>query len=215
MASSRDTDRVARIDPAQVSAQALTAAAAWIRAGGIVVFPTETFYGLAVDPTRPAAVAALFDLKGRDRQVAVPLVAASREALERLCGPIDARSAVLADRFWPGSLSLVIEAPATIAPEVHGGAGTIAVRVPSHPLARALAEAAGGLVTSTSANRSGEPAAVDVASLGSWRDDPRVYVIDGGPTAGGAPSTIVDARRSPPILIREGAVPWSRVLESQ
>jgi L-threonylcarbamoyladenylate synthase len=108
----------------------------------------------------------------------------------------------------------VADASPDIAPAVHGGAGTIAVRVPDHPAARALAAAVGFPIVSTSANRSGEPAVntwdAAVAALGDLID----LVLDGGPTPGAAPSTVVDARGPVPVLIRAGAVPFSRVLEA-
>src|SRR5690606_10869779 len=181
---------------------------------GIVAFPTETFYGLAVDPTQPAAVAAIFDLKGRSESSALPLVAGSVEDVERVCGTLTGDSARLAAAFWPGPLSLVLDAPSGLAPGVDGGTGTVAVRVPSHPLARTLATRSAGLITATSANRSGEPAATAAADLAALAGDDRVRVLDGGATPGGAPSTIVDARGSAPRLIRAGAVAWDRVLRS-
>jgi len=206
--------RLSRVDPASCEVHDLAAAAAWLASGGIVVFPTETFYGLAVNPRSEAAVAAIFALKGRDQAVQLPLVAASREAVERVLGALDEGSRRLADRFWPGPLSLVVPATTSVARGVHNGTGTVAVRVPSHPVARRLAEAAGGLVTATSANRHGEPPAARVESLDGLAADPRVFVVDGGPTPGGLPSTIVDARTKPPVLVRPGAVKWEDVLAS-
>jgi L-threonylcarbamoyladenylate synthase len=202
-----------RVSPATCATADLAVAAAWLASGGIVAFPTDTLYGLAVDPRSDLAVAALFDVKGRDQRVAIPLIAASRAVVDGTLGPLDAASAQLADRFWPGPLSLLVDAPLSISRAVHGGAGTLAVRVPSHQVARALAESAGGLVTATSANRHGEPPALCAGALGALAADPRVFVVEGGPAGGGAPSTIVDARRSPAVLVRDGAVPWDRVLE--
>lgn len=189
-------------------------AAAWLRRGGIVALPTDTFYGLAVDPASAAAVRALFDLKGRDAGAALPLIAASIEQVEAFCGPLAGTTRRLAEAFWPGPLSLVWAAPAAVAPEVHAGLGTVAIRVPAHALARALAAAFGRPVTATSANPSGAPPARTVADLGAIARDPRVLVIDGGPAPGGAPSTIVDARQDPPALVRAGEIAWERVLGS-
>jgi L-threonylcarbamoyladenylate synthase len=189
-------------------------AADWIRRGGVVAFPTETFYGLAVDPTQPDAVAAVFHIKGRPDGMALPLVAASMAQVETLLGPLQGASARLAAVFWPGPLSLVLDAPPSIAPAVHGGTHTVAVRVPAHAIARALAEAYGHPITATSANRSGEPPVEDLAGLAAIAADRRVVVLDGGRTPGGAPSTIVDARATPVRIIRDGAVPSDRVLRS-
>lgn len=189
-------------------------AADWIRQGGVVVFPTETFYGLAVDPRQPDAVAAAFDLKARPDGVALPLVAASVAQVEQYFGALRGANARLAAAFWPGPLSLVLDAPASIVPAVHGGTRTVAVRVPAHPIARALAEAYGHPVTATSANRSGEPAVEVVTGITAITEDRRVVVLDGGRTPGGSPSTIVDARGTPIRIIRHGAVPSDRVLRS-
>jgi len=201
-----------RVDPAGCTEGQLAPAVAWLRDGGIVAFPTETFYGLAVDPRSPSAVAALFDLKGRPDALALPLIAASMTAVEAWSGPLSSLTRRLAAAFWPGPLSLIVDVLVSLAPRVAAG-GTVAVRVPSHVVARELAAAWGAPLTATSANLSGQPSARTVEELGAIVDDARVLVIDGGPTPGGRPSTIVDARNAPPTLVREGAVPWKRVLE--
>lgn len=201
-----------RVDPATCTVADLAEACAWIRTGGIVAYPTDTFYGLAVDPTSDAAVAALFDLKGRDPAVAMPLIAAT-PAQARAVAVIDATSARLAAAFWPGPLSLVLDAAPSVATAVHAGRFTVAVRVPAHRVAQTLAAACGIPITSTSANRSGEAPVSTVDGLAGLAGDPRVLVIDGGATPGGRPSTIVDARVVPPRLVREGAIAWNRVLD--
>ncbi len=202
-----------RVDPATCRAEDLAAARDWLRAGGIVAFPTDTFYGLAVDPTNTAAVRALFDLKGRDARVAMPLIAASMAHVRAVAGPINDASLRLARAAWPGPLSLVLDASPAVATDVHAGRGTIAIRIPAHRVASELAEAFGGAITATSANVSGEPPVSSADALGVIGRDPRVFVIDGGATPGGVPSTIVDARGDAPVLIRDGAIAWNRVLD--
>lgn len=201
--------------PAGFTPDALRPAAEWLAQGGLVVYPTDTFYGLAADPGSRQAIDALFDLKGRDATAALPLIAASRAQIEAAGGVLPGRTVELADRFWPGPLSLVIEAPSWIVPAVHAGRGTVAVRVPDHPAARALAEAFGRPITATSANRSGEPPATVVSTVALPTDDPRLLIVDGGPTAGGAPSTLVDARGDDMQCLRHGAIAWERVLTSR
>jgi len=154
----------------------------------------------------------LFQLKGREASAALPLIAASRAQVEAWAG-LSASARRLADVFWPGPLSLICDAPRSIVPAVHAGRRTVAIRVPAHAIARALAGAWGGPITATSANRSGAPPAHDPLALDAIADE-RLLVIDGGPTAGGPPSTIVDAREAPAVLIREGAIAWNRVLHS-
>ena len=177
-----------------------------------MAFPTDTLYGLAVDATSADAVAALFELKGRGADSALPFVAASRRQVEQWCGLSD-QDARLADAFWPGPLALIRPAPAAVVAGAHAGLGTVAVRVPDHPIARALAEAWGAPVTATSANRSGDRPAARVVDLGSLVS-PRLLIIDGGDAPGGSPSTIVDAREQPARLVRAGAIAWERVLDS-
>ncbi len=205
--------RIVGVDPEQCRPEDLAPAVAWLRDGGIVVFPTDTLYGLAVDIRSRVAVKRLFALKGRSARAAMPLIAADIAQVVACGGALDAREARLASAFWPGPLSIVRDAPPWVAPEVHGGRRTIAIRVPAHPVARRLCEAWGGPLSATSANLSGAPGVDRVDALGAIAEDPGVLVIDAGVTPGGLPSTLVDARTSRPVLLREGAIPWSRVLE--
>jgi L-threonylcarbamoyladenylate synthase len=201
------------VDPAAATSADLAPAAAWLASGGVVAYPTDTLYGLAVNVRDPAAVKRLFALKGRAAAAALPLIAASAAQVVADTGALSAREALLVQRFWPGPLSLVRDAPSWMPAEVHGGRRTVAVRVPNHVVARALAEAAGGLIAATSANRSGEPPTASARDLDALAADPDVFVVDAGPVTGGAPSTLVDVRGATPICLREGAVAWSRVVE--
>lgn len=200
------------VDPSACTPRDLWPAVEWLHAGKVVAFPTDTLYGLAVDPASDTAVHALFELKGRDVSAALPLVAASRSQVESWCG-LSATARKLADEFWPGPLSLVCDAPRSVVPAVHAGRRSVAIRVPAHQIARTLAAAWGAPLTATSANRSGQPPAHVAAELEPI-DDARLLVIDGGPTVGGLPSTIVDARATPVVLVRAGAIDWDRVLHS-
>ena len=192
---------------------ALQTAAAVLARGGLVVFPTDTFYGLAADPWQVDAVARIFAAKGRAASMALPLIAADRSQAERATTGFSALAARLADAFWPGPLTLVLQANPNLAEQVHAGSGSVAVRVPDHVVARRLAAAAGGLITATSANRSGSAASatadVPLATLREFVD----LVLDAGPTPGGPASTIIDVRDTPIRLVRSGAVPFAKVLE--
>ena len=171
--------------------------AAELRSGGVVVFPTETFYALGADPRCAGAVSDVFRLKGRPEDRRLPWIAASRAQVEAVCllsGP----AAALADRCWPGPVTLVLPLRAD------AGEG-VAVRVSSHPLARALAEALEHPVISTSANPSGAPplttaAAVREALVGGGAESLRI--LDGGRTPGGEPSVIVDLTGASPRVLR-------------
>ena len=184
-----------------------------LRAGGVVAYPTDTFYGLAADPRNPSAVARLFAIKGRATGQAIPLVAAD-QAQAAQAAHFDARATRLAEAFWPGPLSLILPANAVICQDAKAADGSIAVRVPASDAARAIAKAFGFCITATSANMSGEEPLTSAArvteSLGGALD----LVLDAGETPGGAPSTLVDARDETPRLVRAGAITWDRVLRS-
>lgn len=190
----------------------LAAAASVLRAGGVVGYPTDTLYGLAVDPRSDAAVARLFDLKGRDAASPIALIAADTRTAQQagVFGAIEHR---LAATFWPGPLTIVVPATGEMAAALAPG-GTIGVRVPAHFVARRLSSAFGGCITATSANRTGWPACVTADEVTAALGESLDVLIDAGPTAGGAPSTVVEVIDARVTLHRAGAVAWDRVLES-
>lgn len=202
-----------QMNPREWTADVLRPAVEALRRGGIVAFPTETFYGLAVDPRSEPAVKKLFGLKGRERDQPFPLVAADDRQVAEQVGTMTALARRLASKGWPGPLTLIIPAASALCADVHLGTGRVAVRVAGHSVARALAECAGHPITSTSANVSGRPAASTADEVVAAFGDGIDVLIDAGPTSGGLPSTIVDATGTYPILIRAGAIPWDRVLE--
>ena len=190
-------------------------AAAWeLSRSGVVAYPTDTLYALGVDPRDPEAVARLYRGKARSARLAVPLIATDLEQVEVCAAGLSSLARHLAMYFWPGPLSLVLDGAVTLDRRILGDGGSVAVRVPDHPVATALARAFGHPITSTSANRSGFQAATDAESVAATVGDWVELILDGGQTVGGAPSTIVDARDNLPVLVREGAVPWERVLQS-
>ena len=202
-----------RVEAGRPDRHTLARAAAIVRDGGIVAYPTDTLYGLAANPASAAAMAQLYRIKGRPVDLAVPLVASGLDQIEAAGGVLDPASHRLAGAFWPGPLTLVISAWPRLDQSVHAGLGTVAIRVPDHPVARMLADACGWPITSTSANVSGEPATMEPERVRLALAGNLDGLIDAGPSPGGPPSTIVDARAGVPRLIRPGAVPWDRVLE--
>lgn len=186
--------------------------AAMLRAGAVAAVPTDTLYGLAVNPFDAAAVGRLFVVKSREQERALPLVAADTAQVRMSLGELSALGERLAERFWPGPLTIVIPAPSTLAAEVTGGSGTVAVRVPAHAVIRTLCAAAGMPLTATSANVSGQPATADPDHVAQVLGDVIDVLVDAGHTRGGPPSTIVDVTGSTPRLIRAGAVEWEDVL---
>lgn len=176
-------------------------AAEALRAGGLVVFPTDTVYGIGVDPSNPQAIRRIYRAKGRPDEKAIAWLVESIDRVRAYC-VVDGRAERLAEQFWPGALTMVLKRHAPTA----GDLDTLAVRAPAHPIALALISATGGPVATTSANRSGEPsprtAAEADAQVGRWAD----LLIDAGPTPGGIDSTVVDLSVNPPRLLRPGAV---------
>lgn len=199
------------VDPDAPQRDAIEEAAKWIVTGGLVAIPTDTLYGLAVDPFRRDAVERLFAAKERPLDRAVPLIAADAAQVAAAIGPLPPLGTRLAERYWPGPLTLVVPAPRGMAPRVMGDGGTVGVRVPRHDVARAIARACGRPITATSANVSGRPATADPAEVEETLGDRVDLLIDVGPTAGGAPSTIVDVTGAEARLVRAGAIPWDEI----
>jgi L-threonylcarbamoyladenylate synthase len=199
-----------RVDPRAPDVSVIREAAAMIREGLVVAYPTDTLYGLAVDPRNAEAVRRLYDLKGRAESSALTLIAADAGQAQA-AGQMTAAAARLASRWWPGPLTIVVPARATLAREVLAGGTTVGIRVPDHAVAIALARESGFCVTATSANRSGATAASTAAADALPDVD---AIVDGGPSRGGLPSTMVNAADGEVTLIRAGAVAWERVLES-
>jgi L-threonylcarbamoyladenylate synthase len=183
-----------------------------LHAGGVVAFPTETFYGLAVDPRSADAVAKVFALKRRPPDQPLPLIASDVEQVAEHVGTLTPLARRLAAHLWPGALTLIIPASRELCDEVHLSTGKVAVRVPADGTARALALAAGHAITSTSANLSGASPASTPDEVAAAFGDGIDVLLDRGATAGGLPSTIVDATGDAPALVRAGVVPWDRVL---
>jgi L-threonylcarbamoyladenylate synthase len=199
------------VDPVRPNPAAIIDAAATLAKGGAVAIPTDTLYGLAVDPWNPTAVARAFAIKGRDEERALPLIAADVSQVRRCLGELNPVATRLADRFWPGPLTLVMRAPDHLAPAVTAGGRTVGVRVPAHAVARALCAAFGRPITATSANVSGESPTADPDEVADRLGNGVDMLIDSGTTPGGPPSTIVDVTQADPRLIRAGAVSWDAV----
>lgn len=185
--------------------------------GGVAVFPTETFYGLGGDPRKPGLVARVAALKGRSRGQALPLLAADGEVAAAAVHFLDEEDERqwrrLADALWPGPLTLVAKASPGLAPGVPAGDGSVGVRVPGLALARHLAQLCGGLLVATSANRSGGTAQVTAEAAVAGLTGSIDLLVDGGTTPGGRPSTVLRVGGGRPRLLREGAVPRSRITE--
>jgi len=186
--------------PAQIAE-----AAAAIRRGEIVAYPTETFYGLAVDALDPVALARLFALKGRDGDKASALLVADLAMFATLCTEVPARARELAAAHWPGPLTLALPARADL-PAAIVYEGFVAARVSSHPLAEALVARVGRPITATSANPAGGDPARTAAEVRDHFGVESFHLLDGGQTPGGAPSTLVRLRGDAVEVLRKGAI---------
>jgi L-threonylcarbamoyladenylate synthase len=186
-------------------------AAEVLRGGGVVAYPTETFYGLGALATNRAAVARLAGAKLRPDGKPLPLLAADLAQVAQVVKRLEPLAQRLADAFWPGALTLVLPAATGLPPEITAGGATVAVRVPGGEVARRLAALAGGAIVSTSANLAGEPPACSIADLSPALLSRIDGVLDAGPTPGGLASTIVEVSGGELTLLRDGVVPFERV----
>ncbi len=193
-----NTRRLRAAEPSAVSE-----AAAWLRRGYPVVFPTDTVYGVGVLPYEAVAIDRLYAVKGRPASKGIPILLADPADLERVAGPISAAAQRLIARFWPGPLTIIVPRRPDL-PEVISPNDNIAVRIPDHDVARALIREAGGAVATSSANLSGEaPVRSGDVAMRTFRG--RVAaVLDDGPSPGDRASTIVDCSGARPVLVREG-----------
>jgi L-threonylcarbamoyladenylate synthase len=180
-------------------------AAGIIRGGGLVVFPTETVYGLGADALSPEAVRKIFQAKGRPADNPLIVHVEDKKAAA-LVGQLDERSRRLMDLFWPGPLTLVVRAAGGIPKEVTGGLDTVAVRMPAHPVAIALIRSSGVPIAAPSANRSGRPSPTTAGAVLEDLKGRVELILDAGPTAVGVESTVLDVTGDHPVLLRPGGV---------
>lgn len=203
------------VDPVAPDRTAVSEAAGTLAGGGLVAFPTETFYGLGADPWNERAIEALYHAKGRPARVPILLLLAGEDQVPDAAVATPAPFEVLARRFWPGPLTLVVEARPTLPARVTSGSGTIGLRVPSAPIPRAIARALGRPITGTSANLSGAPPArlpAEVAAAFAGPPSALDLLVDGGPAPGGEPSTVVDLTGASPRLVRAGAIAFEAIM---
>ncbi len=186
-------------------------AAAALRAGALVAFPTDTVYGVGAHVFLPAAVARIYEAKGRREEKPIPVLLRSADDLPQVAAFPSPQAWRLARRCWPGALTIVLASRPEIPAVVRAGGATVGVRVPDHPVVRALIGAVGAPLAATSANRSGRPspttAAEVVAQLGG-----RVEYIIEGDCPGGVESTVIDLSVDPPAILREGAISRAEVM---
>ena len=196
------------------SEQAYQQALQTLRQGGIVAYPTETFYGLAVDPENDRAIKALYSLKKRESQKQLSLLVPDLGVLSSCIPFISKPYQSLIDVFWPGPLTLVFPAKQDTFPCLTGGSDTLAIRISSHPVAAKLCSLWGRPLTATSANVSGEAAFVAADQVKSQWDDQIASILDGGRVPGGKGSTIVCCEGSICRILRSGVIPSKEIAQA-
>jgi L-threonylcarbamoyladenylate synthase len=204
--------RDARHPSSPSARESIRAAAERIRSGGVVVLPTRCLYGLGANALDPDAVERVFEIKQRPKDKPIMVLVHEMSDVERFVQRIPPRARRIMEHFWPGGVTLVFDAAPGASPFLTAGTGRIGIRLCGHPVARALAKAAGGPVTGTSANLSGRPACDDISRL-----DPGIaaavdLVLDAGPLEGGVGSTVVDVTGESIRILRDGVVPAARIL---
>jgi len=197
---------IIRLDPTTHQDPVIQQAKSILLAGGLVACPTESFYGLAVDVGNEAAIRRLFSLKKREPGRPVLILIPSTESLNDYVKHIPPMAVPLMRVFWPGGLTLIFEASKRISPFLTGGTKTIGVRLSGHPIPTALARAIEGPVTGTSANISGAPPSCHAEEVMACFGDRIDLILDGGETAGGIGSTVLNVTVDPPEMVRHGMI---------
>ena len=189
-------------------------AAGFIKRGQVVGVPTDTFYGLAADPFNLAAIEAAFRVKGRPETKALPILVSSIDQAVTLIRDVPNSFLVLAQKFWPGALTLVVEATHRLPLKVTGNTGRVALRWANMAVPTAIIEAVGGPITGTSANLSGFPSCTTANQIVKQLGDRLPLVLDAGDTGGILASTIVRLDGDHWNVVREGAIPESEIKQA-
>ena len=204
--------RVHKINPENPGADLIQDAAAVIRQGGVIAFPTRCLYGLGADAFNPEAVSRIFKIKQRPANNPLLILIDDPKRLERLVTHISVAAKDIAEQFWPGRVTLVLEASAQVPDYLTAGSGKIGIRLAGHPVAAALAGATLGPLTGTSANVSGSPGCHQIRDLMPEVTEKLDLILDAGPLKGGRGSTVVDVTGKVPRVLREGVVSEKEIL---
>jgi len=184
-----------------------------LKNGEIIVYLTDTLYGLGGDARSMIAIQKIFSLKGRAAEKALPVIVGVREMARSYVEEIPAVAEKLIEKFWPGPLTMIFKASEQVPPLLIGHTGKIAIRLPHAPLARAISNGLGAPIIATSANRSGEPALNSAKQIAEIFGKQLALVLDSGPPMQTKPSTIIDVTTEPPALVRAGAVPTAEIIK--
>jgi Sua5/YciO/YrdC/YwlC family protein len=184
----------------------LSRAAEILAGGGIIAYPTETFYGLGVDATNEKAIEKIFAVKGRDLKNPISLIIGKPDDIYPLVKNVPETAKILMAAFWPGALTIVFQASDKISPLLTAGSGKIGLRISSHPIALKIVTKTKKPLTATSANLSGTPECSLASEVIKQIGDKIDAILDWGETQGGKASTIIDVTCDPPVILREGTI---------
>ena len=197
---------VLKIDHPEVFDRAISI----LKSGGLIALPTDTVYGLAADPWNGEAVSKLFKVKNRSELESIPVLLWGEASIDEVAVDLPERVRGIAEKFWPGPLTIVVRRKSELPSEI-SATDTIGVRAPDHEFALALLEMYGP-IAATSANLSGQPPATSAEQVVSSLSGMIDLIVDGGESAGGVSSTVVDFTANPPVLLREGPISFENVL---
>lgn len=200
-------------DSSDDRAEGIETAVEAVRAGQVVVIPTDTVYGIGCDAFAPESVTAVLDAKGRGRDMPPPVLVPDTRTLDGLARQVPAWARDLVERFWPGPLTLVLLAQPSLHWDLGETAGTVALRMPDDEVALEILREVGPMAV-TSANRTGEPAATTVVEAATQLGPAVEVYVDAGPRTETEPSTILDCTGEAPVVLREGAVPLDALREA-
>lgn len=195
------------------SAVALDHAADVLRAGQLVVLPTDTVYGLAAALSQPEAIARIYEVKRRPPERPIALLVDRISEVEQVAASIPEEARLLMEKFWPGGLTILLPKKADLPDVITAGGPTVAVRMPDHPVARALIRRLGAPLPTTSANRHAQPSPRTAEEARSQIGEDVAIILDAGPAPGGIDSTVLDVLSTPARVLRAGAIP-SQAIEA-
>jgi L-threonylcarbamoyladenylate synthase len=202
---------VLKIDPRKPDELIIARAVEILSEGGVIAYPTETFYGLGADGENEEAIKKIFLIKKRDRTNPIPVIIGDESRLKHLVADIPGNAHALMKNFWPGPLTLVFRTSQNVSPLLTAGTGKIGIRISSHPIATLLAKGLSRALTATSANISDAEECTTAEEVLHHLGKRIAAVIDGGKTPGGTGSTILDITETPPVILRKGAVSVSKI----
>lgn len=199
-------NKIIRVDKDHPEPDIINQAAGILKTGGLVIFPAACLYGVAANALAADAVEKVFQLKQRPRNNPILVLIKNTKQLEDLVATVPDKARILMDRFWPGGLTLVFDAADSVSPKLTAGRHKLGIRLPGHPVARAIVNSIDFPVTGTSANLSGRPGCTRTDMLSPEIIEKADLILDAGPVKGGAGSTIVDVTLIPPQILRRGTV---------